>query len=89
MNQMTDLETAEKRLEKETNEIGKDMEKWGKGKGAFDVFGLFTEVCRYLCFQLDMRRTTVAEFAGYVVCFNRYVEKMNHKSSSSSRNSYL
>jgi len=76
---MTDLETAERRLEKEIGEMGKEGEKWGKGKGSFDVFGLFTEVCRYLCFQLDMRRTTVAEFAGYVVSFNRYVENLDKK----------
>ena len=66
----TDLEAAESRLEKETKTAGTKT---------FDIYGLVTEVSRYLCFQLDKRRTTVAEFAGYVVSFNRFVEGINGK----------
>ena len=67
---MTDLEAAERRLEKETKTAGTKT---------FDIYGLVTEVSRYLCFQLDKRRTTVAEFAGYVMSFSKYVEKTKSK----------
>ena len=70
---LLDLEASEKRLAKETAETDKT---------GFDIYGLVTEVSRYLCFQMDRRRTTVAEFAGYVRSFSKYAEKMNDKSKT-------
>jgi len=64
---MLDLRAAEKRFEEE-------LKKAKEEKTALGLYGLVTEINRSQLFQLDVRRTTVMEFAAHMVSFKRHVE---------------
>jgi len=71
-----DLEVAEKTFEKETSKTQKQE---------FDVQLWITEVSKYMGFQIDRRRTTVAEFAGYVCSLRKEIDRNRQKTIRSKK----
>ena len=71
-----DLEVAEKAFEKET-------EKAKKEEYNFQI--LVTDVSKYMGFQIDRLRTTVAEFAGYVCSMRKEIDRNRQKNIRSKK----
>lgn len=66
-----DLESEKKASE---NRMKQDAEKEN-----YDIRFLATDVCRFMGFQIDRRKTSVAEFAGYVASYKKQIERDRKK----------